>query len=230
MTMQIKDKLREISREFRWKSYPISDFISLLNKAADELDEKDRLQAENEKLRGLAATCYAGLGAECNLPQNWLDTLLNAADGKDFSTDGLLPFFHDQTPNAEAIFVTDTGHAWLAKNAPELASSENASMYVPVEQLKEANRRIEMLIRAIGKAAAKAKIYNEQVPLTGPLALMLAENLCDCANHTESAHPEPSLHQECWACSDTGKVTTSSNGSGLIEESCKACENRDAKE
>lgn len=28
---------------------------------------------------------------------------------------------------------------------------------------------------------------------------------------------------ECWACNGTKLVTTSSNGSGLIEEACSAC-------
>jgi hypothetical protein len=35
--------------------------------------------------------------------------------------------------------------------------------------------------------------------------------------------PKPTT---CWACSGTGSVTTSSNGSGLIEETCAACEER----
>lgn len=29
--------------------------------------------------------------------------------------------------------------------------------------------------------------------------------------------------EECWACNDTGVVTTSSNGSGLIEAPCQRC-------
>jgi hypothetical protein len=48
--------------------------------------------AEIERLRLLAATCYAGLGAECSLPEAWLDTLNAAANGESFSTEGLLPF------------------------------------------------------------------------------------------------------------------------------------------
>lgn len=54
--------------------------------------ELERLEAENKALRGLAATCYAGLGAECNLPENWLDALNAAANGEAFDTEGLLPF------------------------------------------------------------------------------------------------------------------------------------------
>lgn len=139
MTQSIKEKLREISREFRWKPYPISDFISLLNKAADALDENDKMQVEIEKLRQLASTCYAGLGGECNLPEAWLDALNKAANGEDFSTEGLLPY-------------------------------QNQDAY-----------RISLLINAIGKAAAEAGIYNEQAPMSGPLALMLAEDLGESA-------------------------------------------------
>ena len=58
-----------------------------------------RLDAENKALRGLAATCYAGLGAECNLPENWLDALKAAADGEPFDTEGLLPFTAAEAQN-----------------------------------------------------------------------------------------------------------------------------------
>lgn len=102
MTQSIKEKLREVSREFRWKPYPISDFISLLNKAADSLDEKDKMQVEIDKLRQLAATCYAGLGGECNLPEAWLDALNKAANGEDFSTEGLLPYQSHESKYVEA--------------------------------------------------------------------------------------------------------------------------------
>ena len=60
--------------------------------AVDVVAELRRLDAENKALRSLAATCYAGLGAECNLPENWLDALNAAANGEAFDTDGLLPF------------------------------------------------------------------------------------------------------------------------------------------
>lgn len=53
-------------------------------------------EGEIQRLRGLAATCYAGLGAECNLPEPWLDALNAAANGDPFSTDGLLPFVADR--------------------------------------------------------------------------------------------------------------------------------------
>lgn len=63
----------------------VQEIISLLDRA-------ERLDAENKALRSLAATCYAGLGAECNLPENWLDALNAAANGEAFDAEGLLPF------------------------------------------------------------------------------------------------------------------------------------------
>jgi hypothetical protein len=52
----------------------------------------DGLIAERDRLRDLAATCYAGLGAELDLPEAWMDVFLAASEGKPFSTEGLLPF------------------------------------------------------------------------------------------------------------------------------------------
>ena len=37
-------------------------------------------------------------------------------------------------------------------------------------------------------------------------------------------------NEECWACNDTGTVTTSSNGSGLIEADCLACTDEDTED
>lgn len=48
--------------------------------------------ARVEKLEHLAGTCYAGLVAECDLPEPWAEALLLASSGEDFSEDGLLPF------------------------------------------------------------------------------------------------------------------------------------------
>ena len=52
------------------------------------------------RLRELAATCYAGLGAELDLPEPWLDALLAASEGKEFTVEGLLPFTRGN-PDAE---------------------------------------------------------------------------------------------------------------------------------
>jgi hypothetical protein len=54
--------------------------------------------SEIERLRALAATCYAGLGAECNLPEAWLDVLNAAANGEPFDAEGLLPFKYEPFP------------------------------------------------------------------------------------------------------------------------------------
>lgn len=66
--------------------------------AGDVFDEPD----EVIKLRALAATCYAGLGAECNLPENWLDALNAAANGEPFTTSGLLPYKAQPSPTPQA--------------------------------------------------------------------------------------------------------------------------------
>jgi hypothetical protein len=58
---------------------------------AAQTQETSALTAEVLRLRDLAATCYAGLGAECDLPEVWLDALLAASEGQDFSTNQLLP-------------------------------------------------------------------------------------------------------------------------------------------
>ena len=61
--------------------------------------------AQNEiiRLRDLAATCYAGLVAECDLPDAWADVFLAASQGESFTTDDLLPFTAPtgQVPEAE---------------------------------------------------------------------------------------------------------------------------------
>ncbi|SFF33342.1 hypothetical protein [Paracidovorax wautersii] len=60
--------------------------------AAADVYASGEVSSEVQRLRGLAATCYAGLGAECELPEEWLDVLSAAADGEAFDTSSLLPF------------------------------------------------------------------------------------------------------------------------------------------
>ncbi|MBB6578979.1 putative membrane protein [Comamonas odontotermitis] len=67
--------------------------------------------AEIERLRTLAATCYAGLGGECDLPVIWLDALNDAANGEPFDTDGLLPY----TSAIRAQLTTQTNRAAAAE-------------------------------------------------------------------------------------------------------------------
>lgn len=67
-------------------------------------DEAITSSLEVIRLRELAASCYAGLGAECNLPDEWLDTLLAASCGQDFSTQHLLPHARQHGP-AEALYI-----------------------------------------------------------------------------------------------------------------------------
>ena len=73
--------------------------------------ELRRQHAEIERLRALAATCYAGLGGECDLPVIWLDALNDAANGDPFDLDGLLPY----TSPMRAQLVTQTNRAAAAE-------------------------------------------------------------------------------------------------------------------
>jgi len=66
--------------------------LSLNQWALSAATELRRQHAEIERLRALAATCYAGLGGECDLPVIWLDALNDAANGEAFDTDDLLPY------------------------------------------------------------------------------------------------------------------------------------------
>jgi hypothetical protein len=94
-------ELAEFFGSMKKSSHRWYDGVPVHEKAAAELR---RLDAENKALRGLAATCYAGLGAECNLPENWLDALNAAANGEAFDTEGLLPFTAGTVAARDAAF------------------------------------------------------------------------------------------------------------------------------
>lgn len=59
------------------------------------IDELRDLNAERYRLRDLAGAVYAAIGGECNLPERWLDVLLAASMGEEFTLDGLLPYKYD---------------------------------------------------------------------------------------------------------------------------------------
>ena len=89
---------------------------------ASTSSELRRLDAENKALRGLAAACYAGLGVECNLPENWLDALNAAANGEEFDTEGLLPFIATVTAPVAGQCRFKGEKAW------ELCTAEHVQM------------------------------------------------------------------------------------------------------
>lgn len=66
---------------------------------------------EIQRLRALAATCYAGLGAECNLPERWLDVLNAAANGEPFDTEDLLPFTFGPFPTIDPEMISSKEEA-----------------------------------------------------------------------------------------------------------------------
>jgi hypothetical protein len=55
----------------------------------------EKYEGETEALRALAATAYAGLVGECNLPETWADAFWHASAGERFSVSDLLPFRSD---------------------------------------------------------------------------------------------------------------------------------------
>jgi hypothetical protein len=59
------------------------------------------IQAEVEALRELCGMAYQLAGVH-NAPERWLNALSNAAAGKPFSTDGLLPYWPQSVCEAEA--------------------------------------------------------------------------------------------------------------------------------
>lgn len=57
-----------------------------------EVSANAKVISERNRLRELASACYAGLVAECDLPDEWANAFLAASQGEVFDTDGLLPF------------------------------------------------------------------------------------------------------------------------------------------
>jgi len=62
-----------------------------------ELQEKlNAAEARVKSLQDLAGVCYAGLVAECDLSEEWADTLLDASLGEEFSTEDLIPYLPER--------------------------------------------------------------------------------------------------------------------------------------
>jgi len=93
--------------EYAWKGWSRRAALAAPVPASPVSDEVTRL-------RELAAVCYAGLGGECDLPEPWLDALLEAAEGRPFTTEGLLPF---TSPVSAAALRIGGRYNW--KNQPE---------------------------------------------------------------------------------------------------------------
>lgn len=117
--------------------------------------ELRRLDAENKALRGLAATCYAGLGAECSLPENWLDTLNAAANGEAFDTEGLLPFTAPVAAVKTGDDVTDRELLELAVAAEREACAQLAQWTPDPLGLSQ---KIAAAIRDRGQKQALAEV------------------------------------------------------------------------
>lgn len=142
--------------------------------------ELRRLHAQVEALQGLAATCYAGLGAECNLPENWLDVFNAAANGEPFSTEGLLPYTaaqpealkdHQIAELPQALRLADALDAAciLAPDASREAAAELRRLHQSeregwrhADELKQDLDRLRAQVEAL--SAAQAGVPAEQTP------------------------------------------------------------------
>jgi hypothetical protein len=86
------------------------------------------LETEVARLRDLAATCYAGLVAECDLPAEWADVFFAASNGEPFGTENLLPFRSPQRtdPDQHALPV-----GWIARKGFDNLAKGTGSFVVP---------------------------------------------------------------------------------------------------
>lgn len=83
------------------------------------------------------------------------------------------------------------GFKWGAPRATESAerSAQPAGEQTP-SSVAEADRKIGLLLEAIGNAAQALGCYNGEVPLTGPMALLLLSEIA-ASKATEPQPPEP---------------------------------------
>ena len=103
---QFFERLTKSSHRW-WDGTPVHEKAATVLRT--QTDRIASLEAEKLKLQELAATCYAGLGGECDLPVIWLDALNDAANGDPFDLDGLLPY--TSTMRAELIKQTNRAAA-----------------------------------------------------------------------------------------------------------------------
>lgn len=139
--------------------------VQLTNRkeAAAELRRLAAVEEERDKLRELAACAYAGLGAECELPEVWLDALNNAASGEAFSLDGLVPF--------ESVAMRD-----LAAELSRYREAEALWLKHRTEMIEESNKLRAQLevsmaatVAAVGKAQWQALTNRELNELSDAL-------------------------------------------------------------
>lgn len=83
-------------------------------------NREDELAAEVERLRLLAATAYAGLVAECDLPEAWADAFVKASAGEPFTTAGLLPFEKPSRLDDDGATLTIDANGLRADTRPPI--------------------------------------------------------------------------------------------------------------
>lgn len=91
------------------------DFFNLAGDEGDKLYVRAIRQhiaakdAEIDALRELCGMAYQLAGVH-NAPEKWLDALSNAAAGRPFSTDGLLPYWPQAVSESALSGGSDNGH------------------------------------------------------------------------------------------------------------------------
>ncbi len=115
--------------------------------------EQAKATSEVKSLRALAAACYAGLGAECNLPERWLDVLSAAANGEPFDTEDLLPFEFEARSPATVAQPVDMAQRWDA--VIQLAHDlDDAAQHITERQAYDFATRFRVLAGVEGDEAA----------------------------------------------------------------------------
>ena len=145
------------------------------------------------------------------------------------------PFAWESTTPAYNKFITQSRYE---KFSPEMQRWYKPFMCSSCAALVEAQQPAPSAAEAAGNALPEGWVplvithegqYPEEVAY-GPQILMdrLGKWLRKYFDHVVASkaqadsQPAP-VETGCWACNDTGMVTASSNGSGLIDEKCQAC-------
>lgn len=94
---------------------------------------------------------------------------------------------------AEPVSPHRPSPEWYARMIEKTLDDDFAAGpgFDPALEQAQASHHVKLLIEAIGQAAQKAGLYNGQVPLTGPLALMLVDDMATCAAAPSAAQPVP---------------------------------------
>jgi hypothetical protein len=95
------------------------------------------LQAEIEALRDLCGMAYQLAGAH-DAPEEWLDALSDAAAGRPFSTNGLLPYIPQRRIGADSPHTRREGMEKITKRTTTTTITETTRLELTDEQIASA--------------------------------------------------------------------------------------------